>query len=368
MGKQFIPITKPILTENETQAVAEVLSSGILVQGPKVQEFEKKFAKYLGVKHAIAVSSGTAALHLALLAAGIKKNDEVITTPYSFVASATAILFCNAIPVFIDIDKSYNLDSGQITAAITEKTKAILPVHLFGHPADMPQIAEIANRRDLIVIEDCAQALGAEISHKKVGTFGTVACFSFYPSKAITTGEGGLIATNDGQIADKARLLRDHGQIAKYEHIILGYNLRMTEIAAAIGLCQLEKLDEWNEKRIENAEQYAEQLKKIKDIEPPFVAHNVKHVFNLYVCQTKQKLRNKIVSYLQKNGIDARKGYPRPIYRQLLFKNHKYRKLPCDKTEQIINQVLQLPIHPLLSKSEIEYIVTKLKESFKKSV
>src|SRR5512136_490826 len=250
----MIPIAKPLLGAEELAAVKEVLESGRLVQGPKVEAFEKAFASYLGRKHAIAVATGTAALQVALLAHGIGRGQEVIVPPLTFFASASTVLQAGAKPVFADVDRSsYNLDPAQLPAAITRRTAAVMPVHLYGQTVDMAPVLEAAKDHDVLVIEDACQAHGAEYHGKKAGNLGDSACFSFYATKNMTTGEGGMVVTDRDDVAEKARLLRDHGQTSKYVHASLGYNLRMTEMAAAIGLVQLHKLECWVRKRRENA-------------------------------------------------------------------------------------------------------------------
>ena len=235
----MIPIARPILGEDELAAVREVLASGMLAQGPNVEAFEKAFARDLGRKHAIAVTNGTAALHVALLAHGIGPGREVVIPPLTFFATASTVLFCGARPVFVDIDRaSYNMDPTKVVGAMTRKTAAILPVHLYGQTAEMDPILEAAAERGIPVIEDAAQAAGAEYHGKRAGKLGATACFSFYPTKNMTTGEGGMIVTDDDDVAAKSRLLRSHGEASKYQHVALGYNYRMTEIAAAIGLVQ----------------------------------------------------------------------------------------------------------------------------------
>src|SRR5437870_2055106 len=247
----MIPIARPILGEDEFAAVKEVLASGMLAQGPKVKAFEDAFAADLGRKHGIAVANGTAALHIALLAHGITQGQEVLIPPLTFFATASTVLFCGAKPVFVDVDRAaYNMDPTKVVGAMTRKTAAILPVHLYGQTAEMDPILEAAAERGIPVIEDAAQAAGAEYHGKKAGKLGATACFSFYATKNMTTGEGGMIVTDDDRVAEKARLLRHHGQPAKYEHVLVGFNYRMTEIAAAIGLAQAAKLDGWvNERR-----------------------------------------------------------------------------------------------------------------------
>ena len=250
----MIPIAKPLIEEEEINAVIEVLKSGMLAHGKEVEAFEREFADYLGIKHSIAVANGTTALDVALKSLKIGPGDEVITTPFTFIASSNSILFQGAKPVFADIDpKTFNLDPNDVLEKINKKTRAIVVVHLYGQPADMKAFKEIAEDYNLYLIEDCAQAHGAEFEEQKVGTFGDIATFSFYPTKNMTTGEGGIVLTNDDELARRADLIRNHGQRKKYLHEELGYNLRMTNIAAAIGRVQLRKLDEWNSKRIENA-------------------------------------------------------------------------------------------------------------------
>ena len=259
----MIPIAQPLMGEEEKRAVIAVLESGMLAQGPKVEEFEKAFAALWGVRHAVATSSGTTALHVALLAHGVGPGDEVITSPFTFISSANSILFVGARPVFVDIDESsFNIDPSLIEARITPRTRALLPVHLFGNPCDMEAIMAIAARHGLIVIEDAAQAHGASIQGRKVGSFGT-GCFSFYPTKNMTTAEGGMVTTDDDQVAEKARLLRSHGMRKRYYHDFLGYNFRMTDLQAALGLAQLAKLEVFNEKRIANARYLTEHLRDV---------------------------------------------------------------------------------------------------------
>jgi dTDP-4-amino-4,6-dideoxygalactose transaminase len=249
----MIPMARPLIGEAEVEAVAAVLRSGQLAQGDTVREFEDSFAKICGVEHAIATTSGTTALHLALLAHGIGPGDEVITTSFSFIASANAALYVGARPVFADIDAAtFNIDPNDIEHRITPRTKAILPVHLYGNPADIGKLADIARRHNLILIEDACQAHGATWFGQPVGSFGT-GCFSFYPTKNVTSGEGGIITTNDPEVAERARLLRSHGMPQRYHHEILGYNFRLSNIHAAIGLSQLTHLEQWTRTRQSNA-------------------------------------------------------------------------------------------------------------------
>ena len=356
----MIPVAKPLIGEEEIKEVEKVLKSGFIAQGPKVAEFEEAFASYVEAEHAVAVSSGTAALHLSLLAAGVGKDDEVITTPFSFAATGNCALYIGAKPVFVDIDpKTFNLGPELIEGAITEKTKAILPVHLYGQPAQMDRINQIAKEHDLVVIEDAAQAHGAMIKDKMVGSMGDMACFSFYPTKNMTTSEGGMITTNNSQMADMARILRAHGEKERYQHVILGYNFRMTDISASIGLVQLKKLDGFNQKRIENSEYLTEHIKGIAGIEPPYVSPEVKHVFHQYTVRVKEGKRNALMEYLNQEGVGTGIHYPIPIYKQKLYQDMGYDD-NCPETEKAAFEVLSLPVHPGLTIEELEKIVISL--------
>jgi perosamine synthetase len=349
----MIPIAKPIIGDEEKKAVLDVLDSGIIAQGPKVREFEQNFAAYTGTEHAVAVSSGTAALHIALLAHGIGPGDEVITTPFTFIATANSILYTGAKPVFTDIEEeTFNIDPEKIKEKITDKTKALLPVHLYGHPADMKSITEIATEHNLLVIEDACQAHGAESNGKKVGSFG-IGCFSFYPTKNMTSSEGGMITTNDERVAEKARMIREHGSRERYVHEILGFNLRMTDISAAIGLCQLKKLPEFNRKRIENA-RYLTGLIHNEKITPPPVREECKHVFHQYTVKVRGD-RDGIVDLLKEDGVGTGIHYPIPIHRQKLYMDLGYNEsLPV--SEKLAREVISLPVHPSVTKENLEYI------------
>ena len=362
---RMIPIAKPIIADDEIDEVVKVLRSGFIAQGPKVAEFEEKFAEYLGVKHAVAVSSGTTALHLALLAAGIGPNDEVITTPFTFAATGNSVLHVGAKPVFIDIDnKTYNLNPENIENAITDKTKAVMPVHLYGQPAEMDTIKQIAEDHDLIVIEDAAQAHGAVYKGKKAGSLGDMGCFSFYPTKNMTTSEGGIITTENEEMAEKARVLRSHGESERYTHVVLGYNFRMTDIAAAIGIVQLKKLDKFNEKRIANAKYLTERIDKINGITAPFVSADVKHVYHQYTIRVGKSRRNELMEFLNSRGIGTGIHYPKPIYKQKLYKELGF-SASCPEAEAASSEVLSLPVHPSLEKNDLEKIVSVLNEASK---
>jgi perosamine synthetase len=356
MTDNFIPIAKPNVGDEELTAIGEVLKSGMLAQGKVVEDFENQFAEYLGVKHAIATSSGTTAIHISLMAAGIKSGNEVITTPFTFYATATPILFCGASPVFVDIDpRTFNIDPTKIEAAITEKTRALLIVDLYGQPVDRASIMDIIEKHDLILVEDSCQAHGAEFKNKKVGTFGSAGCFSFYPTKNMTTGEGGMMVTNDDELADHARLLRNHGQRDRYEYVMVGYNFRMTNIAAAIGVEQLKKLDGNNEGRIKNATYFTEELSEIVDV--PFVIPDVKHVYHQYTIKTEK--RDALQKHLREKNIGSIIYYPQPLHLFNTLKDYPHGDL--SNAEEIAKEVISLPVHPELNQDDLERIVEGVK-------
>jgi perosamine synthetase len=348
----FIPVAKPQLGEEEKAAVMAVLDSGMLAQGKRVAEFETRFAELCGVKHAVAAASGTASLWLALLAHGIGAGDEVITTPFSFIASSNCILYVGAQPVFVDIEPDTCLiDAAAIEAKITGRTRAILPVHLYGQPCDMAAIMEIAGRHNLVVIEDACQAHGATFEGQSVGSFGT-GCFSFYPTKNMTTGEGGIVTTNDEALAERLRLLRNHGQSQRYRHDILGYHFRTTDIQAAIGLVQLDKLPAWNEQRVANAGYLSERL---RGVGVPTVRPNRRHVFHQYTIRIPGD-RQAFQDHLREQGIGTAIHYPRPIHHQPVYASLGYDDV-LPQAEAVAQQVLSLPIHPALSQSDLERVV-----------
>jgi perosamine synthetase len=350
----MISISRPQIGEEEKAAVMKVLESGQLAQGPRVQEFEEKFAAWTGAKYGIATSSGTTALHVALLAHGIGKGDEVITTAFSFIASANCVLYTNARPVFADIEDQYfMIDPKDIEKRITPKTKAIIPVHLFGQMSDMDPIHAIAKEHNLAIVEDACQSHGAKYNGKSVGSWGT-ACYSFYPTKNMTTIEGGMITTNDPTIAERARLIRNHGSPKRYMHEMLGFNFRMTDLQAAIGLAQLVKVDGWNQKRKENAAFLTSHLKKVVGITPPTVRHGSEHVYHQYTIRVKN--RDKVLEQLEQKGIGVGVYYPIPIHMQPLYQKLGY-DVSLPVTEQIALEVLSLPVHPALSQAELDEIV-----------
>lgn len=365
--KQKIPIAKPNIGKEEVAAVKEVLESGILSSGPKTKMLEKEFADYIGVKHAVAVTNGTIALDVALKALNIGPKDEVITSAFSFVASANCILFQNAKPVFADIDpKTFNINPSDVVEKITSKTKAIIPVHLFGQPAKMDVLREIAEDNKVVLVEDAAQAHGAEYKKQKVGSIGDVGCFSFYATKNMTAGEGGIITTNDHKLADKARLIINHGQSKKYYHDSLGYNFRITDLCAAICVVQLRKLDSFNSKRIENASILNNGISKFKGLTAPYLDRHVKHVFHQYVMKVNDNYRldrDKLANSLSEKGVGVAVHYPIPIYKQPLYQELGYTNIKCPNSEDICKRVLSLPVHPLVGKKEIDYILDAIQET-----
>jgi len=344
----MIPISKPEIGKEEIAAVTGVLESGMLAQGEVVEEFEDKFAAYIGTDYAIATNSGTSALHTALAAQGIKEGDEVITTAFSFFATASCVLMQNATPVFVDIDpKTYNIDPALIEAKISDRTKAIIPVHLYGQPCEMREIMDIAKANNLAVIEDAAQAHGAEYKAKKVGAIGDIGVFSFYSTKNIITGEGGMITTDNEEIAERARLIRNHGQSRRYFHDCLGYNYRMTNIAAAIGLVQLNKIDTLSLRRMSNARYYGEQL----NVKKPFVSPNVKHVFHQYTIRVKD--RDKFQAHLERKGVGYGIYYPVPLPSQPLFDSNEL----FEVAELASKEVISIPVNPSLKRVDVEKVV-----------
>jgi dTDP-4-amino-4,6-dideoxygalactose transaminase len=357
----MIPIAKPMMGEEEKAAVIAVLESGQLAMGQKVAEFEARFAELCGVKHAIATSSGTTALHIALLAHGIGAGDEVITTPFTFIASANSILFTGARPVFVDIlPDTFNIDPDQVEAAVKARRAAgarvrgIMPVHLFGQLCDMPALMDIARRYDLVVIEDACQSHGASIDGKKAGAFST-GCFSFYPTKNITTGEGGIVTTDDDGIDHSCRLLRHHGSARTYFHETLGYNFRMTNIHAAIGVAQMGKLARWTEQRIQNAAYLTERLSKLPHVVSPVVRPGYVHVFHQYTIRVRGN-RDQAIEDLKARGIGVGVYYPLPIHKQPLYLNMGYKdNLP--EAERASLEVLSLPVHPALTREDLDTIV-----------
>ena len=348
-----IPIASPIVGWREIYSVSKVLRSGSLAQGPRVLEFENNFSRLVGERECVAVNSGTSALHVALLSLGIGKGDEVIVPSFTFAATANSVALTGAKPIFVDIDpKTYNIDPSKIESAVSKKTRAIMVVHLYGLPADMKLIKKIALRRNLLLIEDAAQAHMAEINGEKVGTFGDAAAFSFYPTKNMTSGEGGMVVLKEVEPAKKARLFRNQGMAVRYQNEIVGFNLRMTDIQAAIGIEQLKKLRKWTEKRQLNAYQLNS---KITEVNTPFVPNGFSHVYHQYTVRIESK-RDKFSELLTSMGIGNSVYYPTEVHNLPSFKSD----LHLDETHKATQQVLSLPIHPRLSKSDLGRIASQV--------
>jgi dTDP-4-amino-4,6-dideoxygalactose transaminase len=349
----------------EYKAVERVLRSGRLTQGSEITAFEKEFANYIGTKYALTVANGTIALHLALLALHIGVGDEVITTPFSFVASANAILYVGARPVFVDIGEDYNIDVHRIEKSITKRTKAIVPVHLFGKPCNMEVVGRIAQKYKLMIIEDACQAHGATYKGKKVGSFGDVGCFSFYATKNMTTGEGGMVTTNDPDVFERMQMLRSHGSKVRYYHDMLGYNFRMTEMQAAIGREQLKKLDSFNQKRIQNAHYLTAQLKHIQGIRVPIEdnpSHHVYHQYSIRIQKPFPLSRGEFMKVLQQKGIGTSVYYPVPIHKQKQFIQMGY-KQDYSISEEISREIVSIPVYPGLTKKQLDEIISVIKEA-----
>jgi perosamine synthetase len=352
-----IPIAAPVIGEAEKQAVLEVLESGMLVQGPRVAELERRFAQQVGARHAVATNSGTAALHLALIANGIGAGDEVITSPFTFVASANAILYVGARPVFVDIEEdTFNIDAGQIEAAITPRTRAIMPIHLFGHPAPMDEIVELADRRGLRLIEDCAQSIGATHHGRATGTFGT-GCFSLYATKNVTSGEGGIVTTDDDEIADTVRLLRSHGMRQRYHYERLGYNFRLSDLHAAIGICQLDRLPESSSRRTTNAQRLSQAITSVR---VPRVRPGCVHAWHQFTIRIDgQRDRDAANAQLNAAGIGTGIFYPAPVH---MFPHvvEAAGEFELPMAEKASREVISIPVHPSLSESDVDRIAQEV--------
>ena len=348
-------------------AIRSVIENTQFILGPKVETFESEMAAYCEAKFAIGVASGTDALQLALLACDIQPGDEVITTPFTFIATTEAITQCGAIPVFVDIDpETYNIDSTKIEPKITQSTRAILPVHLYGQPANMSPILELARKYNLKVIEDCAQALGAEYKGKKVGSLGDAGCLSFFPSKVLGAyGDGGMVITNNPEIAEKVAVLRNHGCKQKYYHLIPGFNSRLDELQAAILRVKLRHLDDWIELRRRKASLYSQLFSLIDGVQPPYVAPDSYHIFNYYTIQLQNgKInRDKLQEYLHTQGIATAIYYPLSLHLQQVCKPLGYKPGDFSESEKAQEEVLSLPIYPELGDDKIEATIETIKSS-----
>ena len=345
----MIPIAKPILGEEEKNAVSRVMESGNVAQGPEVEKFENEYSEFVNGLECIAVNSGTSALHLGLLAAGVGIGDEVIVPSFTFAATANAVSLTGAKPVFADITPStFCMDPDFVDGLINSRTVALMPVHLYGHPADMEALNRIASRHGLAVFEDAAQAHLSESDGKPAGCHGTFGAFSFYPTKNMTSGEGGMVVTQDSAVAKKVRLLRNQGMEKKYENEIVGFNMRMTDIAAAIGRVQLKKLPEWTERRIRNANILDNNL---EGVVVPKVLEGAKHVYHQYTIRVSD--RDNMIKKLSQAGVGYGIYYENPVHRLPSFNF----EIELPETERAAMEVLSLPVHPSLSDLEIETIV-----------
>ena len=360
-----IKVNAPYIGNEELRLVSEVLRSGYLTSGPKVKQFEEEFSRYLGVRYVVTVSNGTIALYAILKSLGIGPGDEVIVPDFTFVATASMVLAVGAKPVFADIDlETYTIDPSDIERRVSRRTKAVIAVHLYGHPAHMDEILSIARSHGLYVIEDCAQAHGAEYRGVKVGSIGIANAFSFYATKNLTMGEGGAVTTNDTSIASKVKLMRDHGQKYKYYHIELGWNFRLTDMQAAIGIAQLRKLDEMNERRRYIAKLYNEGLSSIKEIRLPIEKSWARHVYHQYVIWVEDpRVRDKLAKYLNERGIQTAIHYPLPLHEQPVFLNVS-KGVYCPRAEEASRHVLSLPMHPGLTDEDVEYVVKEVRRFF----
>ncbi len=357
LKKNYLGIKDEVLSQ-----INKIFDDCKFIMGENVEKFEKNFADYIGTKYAVAVNSGTAALQLSLLGLGIKNGDEVITVPNSFFATAEAISNVGATPVFCDVnDNTHNINVNKIEDKITKKTKAILPVHLYGHPSDMDSIKEIAKNHNLLVIEDACQAHGAEYKNKKTGAFGDTGCFSFYPSKNLGAfGEGGIITTDNEELFNKLKLLRAHGENPKGTHNISGYNFRLDEIQGAILNIKLKYLDRYNNSRRKNAVLYKNLLTDVPNIESPYEDPFVKHVYHLFVIKT--DFRDELSRFLNNKGIGTGIHYPNLIHLQPAYKELGYKLGDFPVSEKISKQILSLPMFPELTEEQIHIVVDKIKE------
>ncbi len=367
--RDLIRLNQPIIGKEEIDAVIEVLKSGILTEksgmGPRVLEFEKEFARYVGAKHAIATSNGTAALHAALLVAGAKPGDEVIVPSFTFHSTAEVVLLCGAEPVFADLDPdTYTITSETVESVLTRNTKAIMPVHLYGLPADLAPLQKLAKERGVTLIEDGAQAHGAEYNGSKIGSIGDMTCFSFYGGKNMTTGEGGMVTTNDDDYSERLRMVRTHGEQRPYWPTTVGNNYRMSELLAAIGVAQLHKLPAFLERRRKNAGFLNEKLGVLGKVIPPKEPEGRKHAWYLYTVRLRGAnagKRNKVVEKLRSKNIEAGVYYESPLHMLPLYRDRSTSRRSLPETEKACRQVFSLPVHPRLDGTELEYIFETLK-------
>ncbi len=365
----YIPYGRQWIDEKDIEAVTAVLKSDFLTTGPLIEQFEQKVADYAGAKYAVAVANGTAALHAACAAAGIGSGDEVITTPVTFAASANCAKYCGAVPVFADIEPdTYNISAQEIEKNITSRTKAIVAVHFTGQPCDMDAIHEIADAHHLTVIEDAAHALGAEYQGKRIGSLSDLTTFSFHPVKHITTGEGGMILTNDQTLYEKLKLFRTHGITRDaellekndgpwyYEQQELGYNYRITDIQCALGISQMDKLPEFLKKRKQIAKRYDEAFAACENVQIPFQKPGCDNAYHLYVIRVKNKDRKKVFEALRAAGIGVNVHYI-PVYLFPYYQKNGYADVHCPNAESYYEECISLPIYPGLKAEEQEYVI-----------
>jgi len=368
----MIAISKPLIEEEEINAVVEVLKSGMIAQGPKTKELEDMFAKLCGTKHSIAFSNGTTAIHTAVRALGISDGDEVITVPFTFVATANPVLMERGKVVFVDIaEDDFCIDPNKIEEKITDKTKAIIPVDLFGQIYKYKEIKKIADKYDLKILEDACQAVGATQDGKVAGSFGDAGAFSLYATKNIATGEGGMLTTDDDDIARHAKMYRHHGQdeAVRYEYLELGHNYRMTDIAATIGVEQMKKLDRIIETRVRNAQLFNEGLSNLKGIITPKVSEGNTHVYHQYTIRITEEYghtREELMEFLKENEIGCGIYYPKPLHMHEHFRKMGYKEGDFPVSEMLSKEVLSLPVNPFVTKEDVEFIIDKIEEFFKK--
>ncbi len=356
----FIPVNRPIIGEEEKRAVLDVVSSGVLVNssyegGPQVRAFEGKVKRLLGAKHVVAVNSGTAALHTALLALGVGPGDEVIVPSFTFLATANVVLACGAKPVFVDIKDDYNMDPVAFRRAVTKKTKAVIPVHIYGYPADMDEIRETAAARSIKVVEDAAESLGATYKGTQTGRLSDAGCFSLYATKVVTSGEGGAVSTDDDELADLLRLVRNHGQVRGYDSRHLGFNYRLPEMSAALASVQMDRLEGFLRARERNARYLGERLAAVDGAKFTQDAPDRSHVFYLYTLFLR-KNREKVLRALNSAGVGAAVYWHVPVHRAPLYAKLGYAKKKLKKTDAAAGHVLSLPVYPGLSQSDLERV------------
>lgn len=382
MNRQ-VSVAEPVLGDAERHNISQVLDSGRFVQGPYVEEFEEKWAEYIGVDHAIAVANGTVAIQLSLNALGLEPGDEVIVPSLTFGSTATAVVHQGGVPVFADIDRDlYTLDHRDLERCVSDRTVAIVPVHLYGQPAEMEEIREFADNHNLAIVEDAAQAHGARYRGDRVGSIGDLGCFSFYATKNITSGEGGMITTDDADLAADLRSLRNHGLVDRDTHVDLGYNYRLSELHGALGAKQVERLPEFNEKRRHISERYTSELSDLDWLKPATIPEYVDHAYFWAPFEVQEEIiglsGKQVWSLLNDQGVETRHRYNKPLYKQPVFTEHKgfnsefpwsendaehdYESLSLPNVEDVVGKMIGLPNHPNIEEADIEYVIDVLRE------